>query len=77
MLIISHKQLLQCFYSHFCRDFMKVDGFTCLNLRYCHYPLNLNYPNFNIASYGKNQKNDLLEMTNVIVPNFCPITLLV
>ena len=42
---------------------MKLDGFTSLNLRYCHYPLNLNHLNFNIAPYGKNQKSELLEMT--------------
>ena len=41
MLIISHKQLLQCFNVHICRYFMKLDGFTSWNLRYCHYPLNL------------------------------------
>ena len=28
MLIISRKQLLQCFHAHFCRDFMKLDRFT-------------------------------------------------
>ena len=28
MLIISHKQLFQCFHAHFCSDFMKLDGFT-------------------------------------------------
>ena len=42
---------------------MKLDGFTTLNLRYCHYPLNLNLLNFNIKSYGKHLKNELLEMT--------------
>ena len=63
MLIISHKQILKCFLVHFCRYFMKLDGFTSLNLRYCLYPLNLNHPNFNIAPYGKNQKNELLEKT--------------
>ena len=30
--------------------------FTSLNVRYCHYPLNLNHQNFNIVPYGKNQK---------------------
>ena len=63
MLIISHKQLLQCFLVHFCRHFIKLDGFTSSNLKYCRYPLNLNHPNFNIAPYGQNQKNELLEMT--------------
>ena len=63
MLIISHKQLLQCFFVHFCRYFMNLNWFTSLNLRYCHYPLNLNYLNFNIAPYEKNQKNEILKMT--------------
>ena len=57
MLITSHKQLLQCSHVHFCRDFMST------NLIYSHYPLNLNHPKFNIAPYGQNQENELLEMT--------------
>ena len=76
MLIISHKQLLQCFLVYFCRYFMKLHGFTSLNLRYCYHPLNLNHPNFNIAPYGKkNQKNELLEMTKCngtkLLPHNC------
>ena len=35
------------------KDFTKLDRFTSLNLRYCHYPLNLNHPNLNIGPYGK------------------------
>ena len=72
MLIISHKQLLQCFHVHFCRDFMKLDRLTSLNFRYCHYPLNLNHPNFNIVPYGKYQKNELLEMTKCNGTEFLP-----
>ena len=42
---------------------MKHDRFNSLNWRYCHYPLNLKHQTFNIASYGRNEKNKLLEMT--------------
>ena len=72
MPIIYHKQLLQCFHAHLCRDFMKLDRFTSWNLRYCLYPLNLNHPNFNIVPYGKNQKNELLEMTKCNGAKFLP-----
>ena len=72
MPIISHKQLLQCFHAHFCRDFMKLDRFTSWNFRYCHYPLNLNHPNFNIVPYRKNQKNEFSEMTKCNGAKFLP-----
>ena len=41
-------------------------------MRYCHYPLNFNHPHFNIVSYEKNQKNQLLEMTECNGAKFLP-----